>query len=67
MWQVDQVHSPQWGKNNKFWGNHPKFLLAYHNLIKPMELQRRHTNLIQAKILELKGPKFQRYFRIKIN
>ena len=34
------------------------FILAYHNLIKPMESQRRYTNLIQAKISELEGQKF---------
>jgi len=36
-------------------------------LVKPIALQRRHINIIQAKFLNLEGPKAHSYIKCKVD
>jgi hypothetical protein len=42
---------------SKVWENYPNFHLAHPILVRPMELQRRHIKVLQAKISDSKALK----------
>jgi hypothetical protein len=53
-------------KINKVWESYHNFHLEHQILVRPMELQRRHIIVLQAKISDSEGPKFQKYIRRKV-
>jgi hypothetical protein len=66
-WKTVQVFSPERDKIHKFWESCHKFVLAHHNLVKPMELQRIHIKLPKNEILHSKVHIFQSYIRCKLD
>ena len=48
---------------NKLWENCHHFLLAYHNLTKPSDLERGDPRIPQVGVLGSEGPKYQSYIR----
>jgi hypothetical protein len=54
-------------KINKVWGSYPNFHLAHPILVRPMALKRGHIRVLQAKISDSEGMKFQKYIRRKVS
>jgi hypothetical protein len=53
-------------KISKVWESYANFHLAHLILVKSMELHRGHIRVLQAKISDLEGTKFQKYTRRKV-
>jgi hypothetical protein len=54
-----QVRSPERYQNQQVLSNHHNFFFAHQNLVRPIELQRRHTKLLEVEILDPKVQKFK--------